>query len=261
VTRSFCQRALCAWAASVALSVSASVQADEADPIPEADAPLQNVVVTAQRRTQSAQDVGVAITAVSGETLEGLRIQQPLGLSAISAGLSTMNATTDSTPLFLIRGIGLDDFNMNNSGKNTAGGAINIISRRPTGAPEGYVDLDYSRWATTDVTAAISGPLTDSIKARLAGMATRQDQGYQTDIDTGATYGKLNRGAARAQIESRGNNWDGDDLSSLAVDDDFVHLVWADGRAGFLGAWYARVPLSSYRAAAPVSASGSGGSR
>jgi hypothetical protein len=25
-----------------------------------------------------------------------------------------------------------------------------------------------------------------------------------------------------------------------------VHIVWADGRAGFLGAWYARVPLASY---------------
>jgi hypothetical protein len=51
---------------------------------------------------------------------------------------------------------------------------------------------------------------------------------------------------ARATIKYRGNNWDGDDLSSIAVDKDYVHIVWADGRAGFLGAWYARVPLSSY---------------
>jgi len=50
----------------------------------------------------------------------------------------------------------------------------------------------------------------------------------------------------RGSIKNRGNNWDGDDLSSIAVDNEFVHIVWADGRAGFLGAWYARVPLSSY---------------
>ena len=50
----------------------------------------------------------------------------------------------------------------------------------------------------------------------------------------------------RSSIKERGNNWDGDDLSSLAVDNDFVHIVWADGRAGFLGSWYARVPLASY---------------
>jgi len=50
----------------------------------------------------------------------------------------------------------------------------------------------------------------------------------------------------RGSIKNRGNNWDGDDLSSIAVDNDYVHIVWADGRAGFLGAWYARVPLTSY---------------
>jgi hypothetical protein len=50
----------------------------------------------------------------------------------------------------------------------------------------------------------------------------------------------------RSAIKKRGNNWDGDDLSSIAVDRDFVHIVWADGRAGFLGAWYARIPLTSY---------------
>jgi hypothetical protein len=51
----------------------------------------------------------------------------------------------------------------------------------------------------------------------------------------------------RSDIVERGNNWDGDDLSSLALDNDYVHIVWADGRAGFLGAWYARVPFESYR--------------
>ena len=51
---------------------------------------------------------------------------------------------------------------------------------------------------------------------------------------------------ARKSIKDRGNNWDGNDLSSIAVDSDFVHIVWGDGRAGFLGSWYARIPLSSY---------------
>jgi len=54
------------------------------------------------------------------------------------------------------------------------------------------------------------------------------------------------RSPARGSIKNRGNNWDGDDLSSIAADSDYVHLVWADGRAGFLGAWYARIPISSY---------------
>lgn len=207
-----------------------------------AEASLEEVVVTAQRRSQSVQDVGVAVTVATGQDMQALRIKQPLELSTLAPSLSTMNATTDSTPLFLIRGIGLDDFNMNNSsgvgtylddvfasfpgfltsamydvdrveilegpqgtlyGKNTAGGAINIISRRPTDHFEGYVDVDYSRWDTAEVTAAVGGPITPAIKARLAGTLTHQGQGYQTDIDTGERYGKLNRGGARALFDMR----------------------------------------------------------
>jgi iron complex outermembrane recepter protein len=203
---------------------------------------LQEVLVTAERRSESVQEIGVAVTAVSGAEIQALRIQQPLDLSAISPSLSTMNAQTDITPLFLLRGIGLDDFNNNNSsgvgtyldgvfasfpgfltgalydvdrveilkgpqgtlyGKNTAGGAINIISRGPTDTPEGYVDVDFSRWETLDVTAAVSGPLTDSIKARFAATVTKQGEGYQTDLDTGEKFGKLDRGGARALFDIR----------------------------------------------------------
>jgi iron complex outermembrane receptor protein len=221
---------------SAALLEVAAVFASEPDTV------LEEVVVTAQKHSQDVQDIGVAISAVSAQDVQALRIQQPLQLSTISPSLSTMNSTTDSTPLFLVRGIGLDDFNTNNSsgvgtyldevfasfpgfltedlydldrveilkgpqgtlyGKNTAGGAINIISKRPTDEFEAYVDADFSRWETTDVTAAVSGPLTNSIKARLAATATIQGEGYQTDIDTGEKYGKLNRGGARALFDIR----------------------------------------------------------
>jgi iron complex outermembrane receptor protein len=228
------KRAVCI--SSAALLVAGAARASEPDTV------LEEVVVTAQKHSQDVQDIGVAISAVSGQDAQALRIQQPLQLSTISPSLSTMNSTTDATPLFLVRGIGLDDFNTNNSsgvgtyidevfasfpgfltedlfdldrieilkgpqgtlyGKNTAGGAINLISKRPTDDFQGYVDLDFSRWETTDVTAAVSGPLTDSIKARLAATATIQGEGYQTDIDTGEKYGKLNRGGARALFDIR----------------------------------------------------------
>jgi iron complex outermembrane recepter protein len=223
----------------------------------ETDTELQEIVVTAQRRSQNLQQIGVAIDAASGQELQTLRIQQPLALSTLSPSLSTMNATTDSTPLFLIRGIGLDDFNMNNSsgvgtyldevfasfpgfltsamfdvdrveilkgpqgtlyGKNTAGGAINIISKGPTEDFEGYVDVDYSRWETLDVSSAVSGPLNDWVKARFAATATIQGEGYQTDIDTGGKYGKLNRGGVRASFDFKLN-----DTASLLL---ILHYIY-----------------------------------
>lgn len=205
-------------------------------------AALSEVVVTAERRTQDVQKIGIAVTAVSGQEVQALRLQQPLDLSYISPSLSTMNSTTDGTPLFLIRGVGLDDFNTNNSsgvgtylddvfasfpefltgslfdvdrveilkgpqgtlyGKNTAGGAINILSRQPTDDLEGYLDVSYSRWNTADISGAVSGPITDSIKARLAATVTTQGEGYQTDIDTGQKFGKLNRGGVRSIVDFR----------------------------------------------------------
>ena len=222
---------------------------------------LQEVVVTAQRRSESVQEIGVAVTAVSGAQAESLRIQQPLDLATLSPSLSTMNSQTDITPLFLLRGIGLDDFNNNNSsgvgtyldgvfasfpgfltealydvsrieilkgpqgtlyGKNTAGGAVNIISAQPTDTPEGYVDVDFSRWYTTDVTAAVSGPLTDSINGRLAATMTKQGEGYQTDIDTGQKFGKLDRGGARALFDIRLSDAATLHLNFHAVYDDSV---------------------------------------
>ena len=203
---------------------------------------LREIIVTATRRAEPAQDVGMALTAVSGQEAPSLRLKQPLDLSILDPSLSTMNAQTDSTPLFLLRGIGLDDFNNNNSsgvgiyvdgvfasfpgfltgalydlsrveilkgpqgtlyGKNTDGGAINLISAQPTDNPSGYLDVSYSRWNTVEATGAVSGPLTRWIKARLAATTISQGEGYQTDITTGAKYGKLDRGGARAIFDMR----------------------------------------------------------
>ena len=47
-------------------------------------------------------------------------------------------------------------------------------------------------------------------------------------------------------ILERGNFMFGDDLSSLDVDGQYVHVVWGDNRSGFLGTWYGRVPLAAY---------------
>jgi len=226
----------------VSASSLAPTTAHGAEAEPPDGATVSEVIVTAEKRSQDAQQVGVAMTVASGQDLMTHRIEQPLDLATVSSSLSTMNATTDSTPLFLIRGVGLDDFNTNNSsgvgtyiddvfasfpgfltgalydidrveilkgpqgtlyGKNTAGGAINILSRQPTDDVEGYIDASYSRWETTDLSGAISGPLTDAIKARLAFTSTLQGVGYQTDIDTGKKYGKLNRGGARSIFDIR----------------------------------------------------------
>jgi iron complex outermembrane recepter protein len=201
---------------------------------------LEEIVVTAQKRTETTQDVAATISVVDSKQLDTLRVERPLDLANAVPGLSTYNATSGGTPLFAIRGIGMDDFDPNNTsgvgtyvddvyesfpaflngqifdvervevlegpqgtlyGKNATGGAINFISRKPTDETTGYFDVSYGRWNSVDVKAAVGGQLTDTLTGRIAGTWTGQGEGYQTDIETGNRYGKPNRGALRGQLE------------------------------------------------------------
>jgi hypothetical protein len=66
--------------------------------------------------------------------------------------------------------------------------------------------------------------------------------------DGGRTFRtiRISHAVSPPYIVERGNFMFGDDLSSIEVDDQFVHAVWGDNRSGFLGTWYGRVPLMTY---------------
>ena len=208
-------------------------------PVIAAEAILEEVFVTAQKREQSLNDIGVSATAFAGDQLKELGVDQPVNLGAMTPGLITVNATSGSTPIFAIRGIGLDDFNANNTsgvgvytdeifassplylngqlfdvervevlkgpqgtlyGKNTTGGAINIINHKPTDEPEGYVEAGYSRFQTFEFIGVASGPLGDSVRGRLSVNYVNSNEGWQTDVATGEEYGFQDRFAVRGQV-------------------------------------------------------------
>ena len=68
-----------------------------AEPTGGGETTLDQVVVTAQKRSEDVQKIGVAVSAMSGKEMETLRLQQPLDLAYVSPSLSTLNAQTDST--------------------------------------------------------------------------------------------------------------------------------------------------------------------
>jgi len=216
-------------------AVPAAPQPDEPAPSYQGD-----ILVTALRRQQSAQDVPIAITAIAGDTLTERGITQPIDLAKVTPGLSTANATSGGTPIFAVRGIGLDDFNPNNNsgvaeyiddvgisspmllsgqlfdvdrvevlkgpqgtlyGKNATGGAVNIYSRQPTETPEGYFRVGFARWDRLSINGALSGKLADGLTARVAGSYDKAFDGWQTDIDTGRKFGKPDRLALRGILK------------------------------------------------------------
>ena len=158
-----------------------------------------------------------------------------------------MNFTGDETPIFSIRGIGLDDFNPNNSsgtalyvdgiyetspvflsaplfdvsrievlkgpqgtlyGKNATGGAINIISNQPSATPSAEATLGFGRWDTIEASGYVTGPLAPGLTARLAGTFTRQGFGFQTDVDTGRRYGRTRNFALRGMLRYEAAGFD-----------------------------------------------------
>jgi len=81
--------------------------------VPVYAAILQEVVVTAQKREQSLQDVGVAVTAFSGDQLRALGLNNSIDLVAQTPGLEANGFGGGAISTFSIRGVGQNDFSAN----------------------------------------------------------------------------------------------------------------------------------------------------
>jgi iron complex outermembrane receptor protein len=94
-------------------------------------------------------------------------------------------------------------------GRNSTGGAINFITARPTKELEGFVRVGYGSYDTGTATAAISGPLTDTLRGRLSAnlVNASSNSGFSynrfTDNHLGKNESIAARGPARMAAERR----------------------------------------------------------
>ena len=240
------------WAAGMPILASADDAPSAA--APEVIA-IEEIVVTAQRREENLQKTSVPMNVVSGEELKNANVQQITDLSATVPGLQIGLA---AGPIQIyIRGIGdfgatpinnpavaanIDGVYVARSqalegnffdvarvevlkgpqgtlyGRNASGGAINIITNRPTfDAVGGYGDIEVGNYSTRSFQGAINLPVTDNLAVRLAGQAVSRD-GYVSP--TGGNDDKHQ--AARLQVLWRNAN------VTLLVAGDYAH----DGGVG-----------------------------
>jgi len=193
-------------------------------------ATIEEVVVTARKREESLQSVPVAVTAQSGEQLKRANITDPVGLSRVTPSLQIRNSSgSANSAQIALRGqyaadsllgvsqpIGLYEdnvniphpFGSNNAffdiervevlkgpqgtlyGRNTTGGAINIITRDAdyTGL-HGFIEGEAGRFNSYRVAGAVNVPVVpDMLAVRLAYQYWTQD-GYGKSILTGQRYG------------------------------------------------------------------------
>lgn len=225
--------------ATTSLTATAKAQPEPAPPAGEATGKVEKVVVTAQRRPQQAQSIGIALTPVTGDTLRDRGITVVNGLENITPSLEVENQFGSGQPSFTIRGIGFRDYATNNTptvgiyvdevaytlpvmtqgvlfdvdrvevlrgpqgtlyGRNTTGGAINIISRKPAPDTSAGFLAEYGRFDEFRAEGYANAALTDGVNARLS-LATQQGGAWQINRETGEELGDADKLAGRALVD------------------------------------------------------------
>ncbi|MEM9670203.1 MAG: TonB-dependent receptor [Pseudomonadota bacterium] len=206
---------------SIAIAQDVSDDADERK--------LSTITVTAQRVEQNIQDVPISITAISGDVLQDRSIESFEQLQFIAPGLAFnagLNARQSSTT---IRGIGTSLFNQGVEGsvaivvdgivigregagildfndlervevlrgpqgtlfgKNASAGVISFVTKDPTDELSGNFRASYGSFNEVNLSAALSGPLTDGVRGRLSGFYNTRD-GFLKNVFPGAPDNEL----------------------------------------------------------------------
>ena len=213
-----------------AAEVPASPQAGAAAPVAQ-DQPgsgIEEVLVTARRREESAQSVPIAITAMSGDALDSHHINNIEGLTTVVPTLSiSQSSGRENSPVYSLRGIrptealygqdptvavyfadavlspaagtnlGMYDLASVQVlkgpqgtlfGRNTTGGAILLTPRRPGNSFGADVMVGYGSYGLNETQVGIDMPLSGSFAMRLAGR-TVNSEGYQTNVAPGPLQG------------------------------------------------------------------------
>lgn len=200
---------------------------------------LEEVIVTAQKREQSINDIGITVSVLSAADLENFGVRTAEEIVNFMPNVELFEAGYTGLNVFVVRGVGLLDENPNNTptnsmyaddvylpynvmmpfamfdaervevlrgpqgglyGRNTTGGALNFVSRRPNfEQTEGNISVDAGNFGYVGVQAGLSVPLSDTAAARFAVQYDESD-GYYRNTFLNTDVGGVDRLMARATL-------------------------------------------------------------
>ncbi|MBC2652378.1 TonB-dependent receptor [Novosphingobium flavum] len=227
-----------------------TAQAQEAGAGEAASGTIQEITVTAQKRKQSVQDVGITLSVVSGDSLVRSGANSVTDLTNVVPNLQANYGAGQVA--FNVRGIGTNEFSANLDspvainvdegylaktfmsglllfdidrvevlkgpqgtlfGRNATGGAVNFFTRRPTSQFSAGGTLSYDNYRTVRAEGYLSGPLSDTLSARVSGMVVDQGRGTYRNLTLGRREGFEKKWALRGQLQ-----WEsGPDMALLTV--------------------------------------------
>lgn len=235
---------------------SAQTQAAQGEP-EDVQAAGGDIVVTAQRRSESINSVPMSVQAFSGDQLTSSGVVDASGLALVTTGLNFARSSAN-TPIYTIRGVGFNTPNLSSTspvgayfnevaypypymtngplfdvervevlkgpqgtlyGRNTTGGLINFITAQPSDRLEAGATLELGNYQTYNFEGFIGGPLSDTLGIRIAGRWENSDKGWQKSVSRQERIGEKDRLGLRATLE-----WEPGDRFALNL----VGSYWRD---------------------------------
>ncbi|QKS02147.1 TonB-dependent receptor [Sphingomonas sp. CL5.1] len=222
----------------IAVAQDAPTAAEASGAATSAGSGIGEIVVTANKREQNLNDVGVTAAVMGGDALK----QQNLSsLSDVASRVPSLSyaAAPNGTPVYTLRGVGFYEtsigaypsvsiyvdeiplsfpvltthstFDLERLevlkgpqgtlfGQNATGGAINYIAAKPTDTFRAGATVTYGRFNQVDAEGYVSGPITDTLKARVAGRAEFGDGWQVSTTRPGDRNGKVENYMGRLQV-------------------------------------------------------------
>lgn len=196
-----------------------------------------SIIVTAQKRDQDLQDVGISVTAYSGDQLRTLGFTNSVDLIAQTPGLEASGYGGGALNSFVIRGVGQNDFAANQEapvalyidetyqssnvttrfslfdieraevlrgpqgtlfGRNSTGGLVHYITVRPSEDWNGFVDVTIGEQGRRRIEAAVGGGVSEGVAFRVSVNDNHNDGLLENDIGPNAM--RVNDTTLRAQV-------------------------------------------------------------
>ena len=234
---------------------------------------MDEIVVTAQKREENIQNVPLAVSAFSGEQLKAMNIQDATRIVDLVPNFKAGGlGGSGGPPFFSIRGISFIDFsNINEAsvavyldevyqasqgigvaqtydvghvevlrgpqgtlfGRNATAGVVSFASKKPTEKFEGFASAQYGAHNQVIWEGAVSGPIAEGFRARLAGKWNRDDGWQKNQLPAGGHAAKTNARSIRLTTQ-----WDIADDWMLELQGHFAQnkgLTTAQGPLYLLG--------------------------
>ncbi len=200
---------------------------------------IEEITVTAQKREQSAQDVGISLTAISAAEIAQSTFGSAQEVTALAAGVSTVQPNGEANYSIAIRGVANSDFTTNVEspvaiyldevyisqasgsgfmlfdmerveilrgpqgtlfGRNATGGLAHFVTRKPGEEFDGYAKATVGENGQFKFEGAVGGTLIEDQLFARASVSTHWNDGYITNRLTGRDLNNANDKAGRLQF-------------------------------------------------------------